>query len=54
MQWLKDLINWLCQPHILFTLMTLGFLVAMRLPALWSRTSLAVGSALAGTLFIWS
>ena len=54
MQWLKDLINWLCQPYILFTLAVVGLFVSVKVKALWSRTALWVGGGLFTVLFIWS
>ena len=36
MDWLKNLINWLCQPSILFTIATIVFFAAMKIGALWT------------------
>jgi len=54
MQWLKELINWLCQPAILFSLVAASLLVAVRLPGLWTRRAATIGGALFLAFYAWS
>ena len=54
MQWLKDIINWLCQPSILFTLMAIGFLAAVRIRVIWTKAALVAGGAVIVVFFLWS
>ena len=54
MQWLKDIINWLCQPSVLFTVATVGFLIAVRMRVLWTKASLYGGTAIVSIFFVWS
>jgi hypothetical protein len=51
---LKDLINWLCQPSILFTLATVLFFVSLKIRLLWTRTALYFGATVFTVYFAWS
>jgi hypothetical protein len=39
---IKNLINWLSGPTVLFTLATVGFLVSLRYPKVWSKRNAIV------------
>ncbi|MFQ5669448.1 MAG: cytochrome C [Acidobacteriota bacterium] len=54
MQAFKDLINWLCQPFILFTVAAATLLVAVHLSALWSKRALLALAGVFAVFMIWS
>jgi hypothetical protein len=54
MEWLKDLINFLCRPAILFTCVAVGLLATLRVGVLWTRRAFALGFTGFLVLFIWS
>jgi Cytochrome b(C-terminal)/b6/petD len=53
MQAIKNVINWASSPQILFTIVTVGFILALRHPKLWSKRNAVIGfSAIAIFYFV--
>ncbi|HSF17980.1 MAG TPA: hypothetical protein VLK65_20750 [Vicinamibacteria bacterium] len=43
MESVKNLINWVSGPTVLFTLVTVGFLVSLRYPKIWTKRNAVIG-----------
>src|SRR3970040_1883619 len=54
MEAIKNLINWLSGPTALFTLVTVGFVLALRYPKVWSKRNAIVVFAIMAVFYFIS
>ena len=50
----KNIINWLSGPTVLFTLATLGFLLSLRYPKVWSKRNAVIMFGVMTVFYVWS
>ncbi len=54
MEWIKDIINWVSGPTVLFTLATVGFALSLRYTQVWSKRTAAIAFSLMAVFYVLS